>query len=148
METVSNDKIPEEILSISKEELLKIAKMNIDDIKKDRLKKVFACLGVIAIVSSYAALAGSLGMDPSTLSASSVGVFTAASSIPIKKLSECLLALKIVKKGYKDYKDGNINLETYYENYLSLAIEAVGKKLEDYLNTEVVETEDKGNYVL
>ena len=119
--------IPEEILSVSKEELLKVAKMNIDDIKKDRLKKVFVCLGVIAVVCFYAVAASSMGMDSAELSASSAGFFAAASSIPIKRLSECHLALKIVKRGYKDYNDGNIDLNTYYENYLSLALEAAGK---------------------
>lgn len=136
--------IPEEILSVSKEELLNVAKLNIDDIKKDRLKKVFVCLGVIAAVCLYVDAASSMGMDPSELSATSAGLFTAASSIPIKRLSECHLALKIVKRGYKDYKDGNIDLNTYYENYLSLALEAVGKSFKDYLNEEAVDTEEKG----
>ena len=136
--------IPEEILSASKEELLNVAKLNIDDIKKDRLKKVFVCLGVIAAVCLYVDAASSMGMDSSTLSATSAGIITAASSIPIKRLSECHVALKIIKRGYKDYKDGNIDLNTYYENYLSLALEAAGKSFKDYLNEEAVDTEEKG----
>ena len=123
---------------------MNVAKLNIDDIKKDRLKKVFVCLGVIAAVCLYAVAASSMGMDSSTLSATSAGIITAASSIPIKRLSECHVALKIIKRGYKDYNDGNIDLNTYYENYLSLALEAVGKSFKDYLNEEAVDTEEKG----
>ena len=134
----TNDEISEERFSISKEDLIELAHMNIDDLKKKRNKRIFTSLGITAIIVAAVGAFKSLGVDENTLNTlAGVAIATNAGVVGVStgRIIEAFMAVKTAKEGLEKFEEDKYNLEDY-KAFLIGAIEYAGKTLEQ-METEL-----------
>lgn len=121
-------------MTMSKEDIIKIAEMNIDDLKKQRLIKIFICLGITAAIVGGVAAAKFAGVDHEVLVKAGVvatSINTGILGVTVPKVFAAHFAIKTAKQGLEEFKRGDYDMEEYYNEFLKGAIEFADKTLEE-----------------
>ena len=121
-------------MTMSKEDIIKIAEMNIDDLKKKRLKSILTCLGITAAIVAGVGLAKLAGMDYETLKTTGAIAMAANSGIlgvTVPKMFFWNAAVKVVEEALEKYKSGNYDTEEEYDKFLQDALEVAGKTMSE-----------------
>lgn len=121
-------------MTMSKEDIIKIAEMNIDDLKKQRLKKIFTCLGITAAIVGGVAAANFAGMDNSALvktGAIAMAANSGIASVTVQNVFVAHTAIKTAKEGLEKFERGDYDMDEYYNEFLKGAVEFAGKTLEE-----------------
>lgn len=121
-------------MTMSKEDIIKIAEMNIDDLKKQRLKKIFTCLGITAAIVGGVAAANFAGMDHRALvetGAKAMAINSGIVGVTVPNIFVAHAAIKTAKQGLEEFKRGDYDMDKYYNEFLKGSIEFAGKTLEE-----------------
>lgn len=121
-------------MTMSKEDIIKIAEMNIDDLKKQKLKKIFTCLGITAAIVGGVAAANFAGMDNSALvktGAIAMAANSGIASVTVQNVFVAHTAIKTAKEGLEKFERGDYDMDEYYNEFLKGAVEFAGKTLEE-----------------
>ena len=121
-------------MTMSKEDIIKIAEMNIDDLKKKRMKSTFTCLGITAAIIAGVGVAKLSGMDYEALKATGALAMAANSGIlgvTVPKMFVSHAAVIVAKEELEKYKSGNYDTEEKYDKFLRSAVDFTGKTMSE-----------------
>ena len=124
-------------MTMDKDEIIQIAEMNIDDLRKRKMKKIFTCLGISAAIVGSVGIAKATGMDYellNELSTVAIAFNAGVLGVTVDQIFKAYFAEKISKEELEKYKKGEYPTEEEYYTFLKDAVEYAGYKIPDMLN--------------
>ena len=94
---------------MNKNEIIQIAEMNIDDLRKRKIKRIFTCLGISTAIIAVVAAAKATGIDYNLLNEISTVAMAANSGIlgvTVHNVFKAYFAEKISREKLEKYKNG------------------------------------------
>ena len=124
-------------MTMDKDEIIQIAEMNIDDLRKSKMKKIFTCLGISAVIVGSVGIAKATGMPYEMLnefSTVAIAFNTGILGVTVDQISKAYLAEKISKEELEKYKNGEYSTEEEYYKFLKDAVEYAGHNMSDMID--------------
>lgn len=119
---------------MNKNEIIQIAEMNIDDLRKRKIKRIFTCLGISTAIIAVVAAAKATGIDYNSLNVISTVAMAVNSGIlgvTVNNVFKAYLAEKISREELEKYKNGEYPTEEEYYEFLKDAVEYAGYAMTD-----------------
>lgn len=121
-------------ITMNKNEIIQIAEMNIDDLRKRKIKRIFTCLGISTAIIAVVAAAKATGIDYNSLNVISTVAMAVNSGIlgvTVNNVFKAYLAEKISREELEKYKNGEYPTEEEYYEFLKAAVEYAGYAMTD-----------------
>ena len=124
-------------MTMDKNEIIRVAEMNIDDLRKSKMKKIFTCLGISAVIVGSVGIAKAAGMPYEMLnefSTLAIAFNTGILGVTVEQVIRAYLAEKITKGKLEKYKNGEYSTDEEYYTFLKDAVEYAGHKMPDMID--------------